>query len=242
MEAPSSSPQRPILVWDVPVRVFHWLLVASFAGAWFTAESERWRLIHVTLGYTVGGLVAFRVLWGLFGTRYARFAGFVRGPRAVWTYLRSMWQRSPEHHTGHNPAGAAAIVAMLVLAGVTVGFGYATYNDLGGEWLARVHDTAANLMLAVIGVHVAGVVLGSWLHRENLVRAMVTGRKLGRASDAIRRGWGAIAAVLLAAVLGYWALAWRDAPAPGSAAAPPNAEAQQPSEHSRAAAPPVPLG
>ena len=70
-----------VLVWDAPVRVFHWLLAASFIGAFVTAESERWRLLHVTLGYTVGGLVVFRLLWGLLGTRHARFAGFVRGPR-----------------------------------------------------------------------------------------------------------------------------------------------------------------
>ena len=73
------SPARRVLVWDAPVRVFHWLMVASFAGAWLSAESERWRLLHVTLGYTLAGLVVFRVLWGLVGTRHARFASFVRG-------------------------------------------------------------------------------------------------------------------------------------------------------------------
>ena len=74
---PASS--RKVLVWDAPVRVFHWLMVASFAGAYLTAESERWRLLHVTLGYTMAGLVAFRIVWGLVGTRHARFASFVRG-------------------------------------------------------------------------------------------------------------------------------------------------------------------
>ena len=244
MNTPSSPPDRPILVWDAPVRVFHWLLVLSFAGAYITAESERWRLVHVTLGYTVGGLVAFRVLWGLFGTRHARFAGFVRGPRAVWAYLMSMLRLQPEHHTGHNPAGAAAIVAMLLLAAVTVGCGYAVYEDLGGEWLEEVHETAANLMLAVAGVHVVGVLLGSWLHRENLVRAMVTGRKAGAEGESIRRAWVALAAVLLAAVLGYWALAWRDAPAAGGAGTPDRSEEREDrekSEHSRATAPPPAL-
>ena len=238
----ASPPDRPILVWDAPVRVFHWLLVLSFAGAYLTAESERWRLVHVTLGYTVGGLVAFRVLWGLVGTRYARFAGFVRGPRAVGAYLQSMLRQQPEHHTGHNPAGAAAIVALLVLAAATVGFGHATYEELGGEWLAEVHETAGNLMLLVVGVHVAGVLLGSWLHRENLVRAMVTGRKRGPAADAIRRAWGAVAAVLFAAVLGFWVTAWRDAPAPGGLAAPQHEESGDTSEHSRAPGRPAPPG
>jgi cytochrome b len=212
------NPGQPVLVWDAPVRVFHWLLVLCFAGAYVTAESEHWRLAHVTLGYTVGGLVAFRVVWGRLGTRYARFADFVRGPRAVAAYLASMGRRQPEHHTGHNPAGALAIVALLGLAAVTVGFGWATYDDLGGEWLARVHASAGNLMLAVVGVHVAGVLAGSWLHRENLVRAMFTGRKRGRPGEGIRRAWGPLAALLLAAVLGYWVLAWRDAPRPDTPA------------------------
>ena len=216
MKAPGGS----VLVWDAPVRVFHWLLVLSFAGAYVSAESERWRLVHVTLGYTVGGLVAFRLLWGLFGTRYARFASFVRGPRAVGAYLQSLLRRQPAHHTGHNPAGALAIVALLLLAALTVGFGWAVYEDLGGEWLAEVHETAGNLMLAVVGVHLAGVVVGSWLHGENLVRAMFTGHKRGHPNEAIRRAFGLLAALLLAAVLGYWALAWRDAPTASDLAAP----------------------
>jgi len=171
------SEPRAIRVWDAPVRVFHWLMVLSFAGAWLTAESERWRLVHVTLGYTMAGLVAFRLLWGLAGSRHARFADFVRGPRAVARYLRSMLQGRPEHHAGHNPAGGWAILALLVLAALTAATGWATYNELAGEWLGEVHETAANLMLALVGVHVAGVLLGSWLHRENLVKAMFTGRK-----------------------------------------------------------------
>jgi signal transduction histidine kinase len=80
----------PVLVWDAPVRLFHWLLLLTFAGAWLTSDGERWRMVHVTLGYTMAGLVAFRVLWGLFGTRHARFAAFVRGPAAVVAYLKSL--------------------------------------------------------------------------------------------------------------------------------------------------------
>ena len=97
------------LVWDLPVRLFHWLLVLCFAGAWLTAESEHWRLVHVTLGYTMAALVAFRIVWGLLGTRYARFSSFVRGPSAVLAYLRSLSGPKPEHHTGHNPAGACLL-------------------------------------------------------------------------------------------------------------------------------------
>lgn len=211
-----------ILVWDAPVRVFHWLLVLSFAGAYLTAESERWRLLHVSLGYTMGGLLAFRILWGLLGTRHARFASFVRGPAAVMRYLRSLLSGQPEHHVGHNPAGAIAIVLMLLLGGMVVASGWATYNEVGGEWLEELHEGAANAMLALVGVHVLAVALSSWLHRENLVRAMVTGTKEGAPEDGIRRPWRPLALLVLLAALGFWWLQWQTAPIPataGSAAA-----------------------
>ncbi|HCY14856.1 MAG: cytochrome B [Curvibacter sp. GWA2_64_110] len=211
-----ANEKTKILVWDAPVRVFHWLMVLSFAGAYLTAESERWRLVHVSLGYTLGGLVAFRVLWGLLGTRYARFASFVRGPAAVMRYLSSIAHGRPEHHVGHNPAGALAIVLLLLLSVATVASGWANYNDLGGHWLEELHEVMANLMLTVVGVHVAGVVVGSWLHRENLVRAMLTGRKEGAPNQGIRWTWRPLALVLLAAVLGFWWLQWQSAPATAS--------------------------
>ena len=201
------------LVWDVPVRVFHWLLVACFAGAWLTSESEHWRLVHVTLGYTMAGLVGFRLLWGLVGTRHARFASFVRGPRAVLAYLRSLRSPHPEHHTGHNPAGALAIVGLLGLILVTAASGFATYNDLGGEWLEELHEVAANGLMILVGVHLVGVVVGSLVHRENLVRSMFTGRKPAPHSEGIRRSWAALGAVMLAAVLGFWWMQSASAPA-----------------------------
>ncbi len=200
------------LVWDVPVRVFHWLLVLCFAGAWLTAESEHWRRVHVTLGYTMAGLVAFRVLWGLVGTRHARFASFVRGPRAVLGYLKSLVGRHPQHHTGHNPAGALAIVGLLVLIAVTAASGFARYNELGGEWLEELHEGAANGLMLLVIVHVIGVVIGSLVHQENLVRAMFTGRKPVPAAEGIRRGWAPLAVALLAAVLGFWWLQYESAP------------------------------
>lgn len=214
-----TNEKTKILVWDAPVRVFHWLMVLSFAGAYLTAESERWRLVHVSLGYTLGGLVAFRVLWGLLGTRYARFASFVRGPSAVMRYLSSIVRGQPEHHIGHNPAGALAIVLLLLLSVATVASGWANYNDLGGHWLEELHEVAANFMLLVVGVHVAGVVLASWLHRENLVRSMLTGRKEGAPNQGIRWTWWPLALVLLAAVLGFWWLQWQSAPATASSGA-----------------------
>lgn len=211
MNDSSASPAK-VLVWDMPVRLFHWLMVLCFAGAYLTAETERFRLVHVTLGYTMAGLVAFRLIWGLMGTRYARFSSFVRGPGAVWRYLRSLPGGQPEHHVGHNPAGALAIMLILGLTVAVTSTGWANYNELGGDWLEETHEVLANLMLLIVGVHVAGVVLSSWLHKENLVRAMVTGRKPGLAQDGIRGAWLSVAALMLVAVLGFWWQQWPTAP------------------------------
>lgn len=209
-DAPAAmEAKRPVLVWDAPVRVFHWLLVLSFAGAYLSAESENWRLLHVTLGYTMAGLVLFRIVWGLVGTRHARFSNFVRGPQAVSRYVKALLRGHPEHHTGHNPAGALAIVALLGMALVLAATGWATYNELSGKWLEEVHEAIANLMLALVAVHVAAVFLAGWLHQENLVRAMITGRKPGLPQDGIRSAWRTVAVLMLVAVLGFWSLQWR---------------------------------
>ncbi len=230
------SPNKPsILVWDLPVRVFHWLLALSFAGAYVTAESEVWRLVHVTLGYTVAGLVSFRLVWGLVGTRHARFSAFVRSPAAAWRYLRSLAAGLPEHHVGHNPAGALAIVGLLALAGLVTGSGWARYNEMGGEWLEELHEVAANGMLALVLLHIVGAVASSVVHHENLVRAMVTGHKAGDPAQGIRRAWWPVGVLVLAGVLGFWALQWTSAPAPldGVAEAAPASEPGRSRAHPR---------
>ena len=204
---------RKILVWDAPVRVFHWLMVLSFAGAYITAESDRWRLLHVTLGYTMAGLVIFRILWGLVGTRYARFSAFVRGPGDVLRYLGALLHRQPVHYTGHNPAGAIAIVVLLTLTLLVAVSGWATDHELAGGAAEELHEVAANTMLAVVGIHIAGVLAGSWLHRENLLWAMISGRKDGRPEDGVRSAWRSVAAIMVVAVLGFWWFQWQSAPA-----------------------------
>ncbi len=193
-----------ILVWDLPVRVFHWLLAVSFVGAFLTAESERVRDIHVVLGYTVLGLLAFRLLWGFLGTRHARWSSFAYGPRAVLAYLRSLLSRHPNHYVGHNPAGSWVIYLLLVLGLASGISGYAVYGDMGGEWVESLHEGAANAMLALVLVHVAGVVVSSLIHRENLVAAMLTGRKSGSPSDAIGRTRWVTAVALAAGVAVLW--------------------------------------
>lgn len=194
----------PVRVWDLPTRVFHWSLAASFVGAWLSAESERWRDVHVALGYTLAGLIAFRLVWGLVGSRYARFSGFAFPPSRVVVYLKSLFSGAPEHHLGHNPAGALAIFGLLTLGIVVTASGYANYQELGGEWLEELHEGAANAMLGLVFIHLAGVVVSSLLHRENLVRAMITGWKQGRRGDGIPHGYPLLGSILLVAVLGFW--------------------------------------
>lgn len=208
----ASRAEGRVLVWDAPVRVFHWLMVLCFAGAWITAESERWRLLHATLGYTMAGLVAFRIVWGLVGTRHARFTNFVRAPSAMLRYLRSLVRGAPEHHVGHNPAGALAILALLGVAAVVVASGWATYNDLYKDLFEELHEGAAEALMGLVLLHVAAVVVSSWLHRENLVAAMFTGRKPGTPADAVRRAWRGVAVLMVAAVIGFWVSQWQAAP------------------------------
>jgi len=205
LSATAAAPANArILVWDMPVRVFHWLLAVSFLGAWLTAEGDQWRLLHVTLGYTVPGLVGFRIVWGVLGTRYARFASFVRSPSIVVRYIGSLLRGKPQHYTGHNPAGAVAILALLLL-GLAVGVsGWATYALANGEAYEDLHEVLATLMLVIVALHILGVVVGSWVHHENLVGAMITGRKHGAPSDGIERDRRGPGVLLLAAVLGFW--------------------------------------
>ncbi|MBE0615064.1 MAG: cytochrome b/b6 domain-containing protein [Burkholderiales bacterium] len=203
MERPMNK-QR-ILVWDLPTRVFHWLMAGSFFGAYLTAESERYRDIHVVLGYTVLGLVAFRFLWGIVGTRYARFSSFPIAPRRVLEYLKSLFTRSPQHHVGHNPAGSLAIYAILALAALAAVTGYGAYNEIGGEWLAELHDGVAGAMLGLVFIHIGAVMISSLIHRENLVTAMLNGYKKGRAADGIRSKHWIVAAAVLIVTVGFWA-------------------------------------
>lgn len=197
-----------ILVWDWPVRIGHWLLVGAFALAWLTGDSEEWRLVHAFAGGTVVGVVLFRLLWGVFGTRHARFASFVRGPQAVLDYVFGLLRGDESKYAGHNAAGGWAIVGLLSLGLLAGASGWLVYQDIGGEWLAEVHEALASGMLAVAVLHVAGVVVSSLAHRENLVRAMFTGLKQGRPDEAIAStrplmlllllGWVAVCAWWLA--------------------------------------------
>jgi cytochrome b len=186
-----------ILVWDLPVRLGHWLMAGSFAAAWLTAESEAWRDVHVIAGYLFAALVAFRLVWGVIGTRHARFADFVRLPGAALSYLKAMLQGRPQHCVGHNPAGGYAILALLVLGAATAASGVANYLEIGGELFEEAHEAFASAMLLVVLLHLAGVAAGSLAHGENLPLAMLTGYKRGDPALAIGgQGWLAAALML----------------------------------------------
>lgn len=202
----TAKTEGKILVWDWPVRIGHWLLVGGFILAWLTSESEELRLVHAFAGGTVVGVVLFRLLWGFLGTRHARFASFVRGPSAVKDYVSGLFKRAPVHEAGHNAAGGWAIVALLSLGLLAGASGWLLYGDLGGDWVEELHETLASLMLAVALLHVGGVVVSSLAHRENLVRAMLTGRKQGRAEEAIAgaRPLAAIALLGWVAACAWW--------------------------------------
>jgi len=198
-----------IKVWDVPVRVFHWLLAGSFAGAYLVAESEQLRGVHMILGYTTMGLIAFRIIWGFVGSPFARFRSFLFPPSAAIGYLRSLATDKPRHFVGHNPAGSYAIYAILLVGLATGVTGYLSLNEIGGESVEDVHELCANVWLGVVIVHIAGVIIGSWVHRENLVRAMVTGYKQGAAGQGseheIGSAAGRVVGVCLAAgVAAFW--------------------------------------
>ena len=182
---------KDVSVWDPLIRLFHWTLVAGFFSAYFAGDG--WQNLHVSAGYVVAGLVVFRLVWGLCGSRYARFSDFIHGPRQVLRYLRHLVQLRPPRSIGHNPAGGAMIVVLLVLLLATTLSGMALYgadawagplagllkgtSDISIHQIKEIHAFCANFTVFLVAVHVGGVVLDSLLHRENLVRAMVTGRK-----------------------------------------------------------------
>lgn len=201
---PGAEAAGKVRVWDPLVRAFHWGLVGAFGLAWLTADALQ--PVHEFAGYTIAGLVAFRVVWGLIGTRHARFAQFVKGPKATRAYLDDMRHGRERRYLGHNPAGAAMIVALLITLSGTALTGWLMEDEArlallpplpaiaapawadsdgrahgsrgaGGEMVEEVHETLANLMLVLAALHVGGVVLASFRHHENLARAMVTGEK-----------------------------------------------------------------
>lgn len=213
------------LVWDLPTRLFHWLLALLILAAFLSDEN---RDLHQRIGITILALVLFRLIWGVIGGRYARFTNFLRGPKAVIEHLHEMRQPNPPQHVGHNAAGGWMVAVLLVLVLAQAGTGLFT-NDLityvgplGGlvaestsEKITTLHKIMSNLILAAVALHVGAVAVYLIWKKQNLVRPMLTGRRadLGDAglpplADRAPPLWrAAIAvAVAIAAVAGILSL------------------------------------
>lgn len=176
-QAGGAMPPATVKVWDPFVRVFHWSLATLFVVAYATSDEAR--SVHVVVGYGIAGLIALRVIWGFVGPHHARFTSFVQSPREVLGYLRDVATLKAPRHLGHNPAGGAMIIALLVMLTGTGTTGYMMTTDAfwGAKWVEEIHETFANLTMGLVVFHVFGVLLSSLVHGENLVKAMVTGRK-----------------------------------------------------------------
>jgi cytochrome b len=185
LDAGGAMPPATVKVWDPFVRVFHWSLVGLFAFAFLTGDE--WETPHEFAGYVIAALVAARILWGLVGSRNARFSTFVRSPAEVVRFVAATARFSAPRYLGHNPAGAVMILALLAAIAViaTTGYMMTTNAYWGIEWVEELHEAAAYATLGLVALHVAGVVLASVEHGENLVRAMFTGRKRAPGPDDV---------------------------------------------------------
>lgn len=209
-DAPAPS---TVLVWDAPTRLFHWTLVLLVALAWVSGDAEGSMFtVHQLAGYAVAVLLVFRVIWGFTGSRHSRFADFVRPWREVLAHIRGMLSLRPARTLGHNPLGGwMALLLVLVLA-AQVGTGlFASDDDLGGPLarvvssgtahaIAELHEGLSGALLGLIALHVVGVLVESLLTRDNLVRAMITGRKAVMPGEAEGVRHAAVAPAWLAAV------------------------------------------
>jgi cytochrome b len=166
-----------VKVWDPLVRVLHWSLVGLFAFSFLTGDEGK--KAHILSGYAIIGLLAVRIMWGFVGPRHARFSSFIYNPVTTVRFLLDSVALKAKRYIGHNPAGGAMVIALLVSISGIAATGYMMTTDAywGVEWVEEVHEFLSNLTIGLIGLHVAGVVLASIEHKENLVRAMITGRK-----------------------------------------------------------------
>lgn len=177
-----------VLIWDLPTRLFHWLLVvgilSAFGIAQFAGEHGSLFPYHAIIGMTLATMLLFRLVWGFIGTKHARFTSFAFGPSAVVEYFKAIVTGRMVHYSGHNPASSWAIYAMLGLLATVMTSGLLMGG--GNEAFEEVHSISVYALLVVAGIHVVGVILHSVRHRENIILAMVTGLKETESSAAIR--------------------------------------------------------
>lgn len=221
------------LVTDAPMRMFHWLFALSFAGAYATADSEHWRLVHVTLGYTLAGLLGFRILYGLMGPRSTALSVLARKLAGAPAWVRGAWQaptpQGVHWRQGQNLLMAAAVVILLLTVVPLTLSGYAVYNEWADGWgadlLEELHEFLGNAMLAVALGHIALIAGLSALRRKNQALPMLTGRVDGPGPNLVQHNRRWLAALLLGCMVGF--VAWQLASAPPardeSPATPPHA-------------------
>ncbi len=212
---PPLASGRPILVWDLPTRLFHWLLAALVVTSFVTGKiGGLWMRYHMWSGYAILELIVFRLAWGIVGGRHARFSAFLRGPGAVLRYARTMLRRDAPKHLGHNPLGGWSVLAMLIALLVQAVTGLFANDDIFTEgplypwvrkatsdWLTRIHRLNQEAILAIVAVHIAAVFFYLIIKHENLIQPMITGRKDWHAegqSSSNRLGRAALLASLLA--------------------------------------------
>ena len=177
--------REPVPVWDRLVRILHWTLIATIGVAWIATErSVEW---HERIGYLAGVLVTIRIVWGFIGRRHARFADFVRSPMTVSRYALAVMRHREVRFIGHNPLGGWMVVALIVcvVAIVVTGWLFTTDRFWGEPWLSDLHSILAWTLVWLVVLHVAGVLFTSLRHRENLVRAMIDGRKRAAEGDDV---------------------------------------------------------
>jgi len=211
-------PSRRVV--DAPTRMFPWLFALCFVGAYLSADSDHWRLLHVTLGYTLAGLLGFRLLYGLLGPRHARLSAMWRKLAGAPAWFRSLTQvrslADINGRQGQNLLMALGVVSLLLIVLPLTLTGYATYNDwgdfFGGDWLEEVHEFFGETMLILVLAHVALIAALSLLRRKNQALPMVTGRVEGAGPDLAKWNHVWLAALLLIAVLAFWSWQWQRSP------------------------------
>lgn len=186
------SSSTSVAVWDLPVRLFHWSLVVLLVVAWSTAQAGlSWMTYHLWAGYAILTLILFRLLWGVFGSRHARFSDFIATPGAAWRYARQLRLGRHPFYLGHNPLGGYMVALLLTLVLIQVSTGLFATDDIlvSGPMAARVsgrfsrlltgvHKLNVNILIGAVVVHVVAIVYYRWRFGEDLVRAMVTGKKI----------------------------------------------------------------
>lgn len=170
-----------IKVWSLFVRLSHWLLVVAFFTAFYLRDSEWYREIHAYAGYAAGIIIVLRIIWGFVGSGYERFSAFPFDIPAALRFVATFFNEHPKRYIGHNPAGSLVIYAMLTIGLLTVITGILVFNDgylpFDSSVLEYMHEFPAWAWAILVAMHISGVLLESWMHRENLVKAMITGEK-----------------------------------------------------------------